>query len=99
MPLIKEDFSECFLFDLICNIVLYFEYLEYMDSEHVSNYLNWNIDSVREIWSETFPNFNFVKMKIQKQSSFVMPGAVTDKDSYISKLEGFERRKNRRYFN
>ena len=99
MPLSKEDFSKCSFFELICNITLCFEYLEYMDSENVSNYLKWNIEFAHKIWLKTFPNFNFVMMKMKKQSSFFMPGVVVDEESYITKLEAFERRKKRRYFN
>ena len=74
MPLIKEDFSDLLLFELISNIAFYFEYLQYMDREYITNYFQWNIEFAREIWPETFPNFNFFVMKIKNQYSFFMPG-------------------------
>ena len=99
MSLVKEDFTECSLFELICNIALYFEYLDFMESEQVAKNLRWNIELASVIWPKTFPIFNCVMMKIKKQSSYFMPGLVVVEQSYISKLEAFERRKKRRYFN
>ena len=71
MPLIKEDFFDLSLFELLTNIALYFDHLEYMQIKHIANYLEWNIEFASEKWPKTFPNFNFVVMKIRKKSSVI----------------------------
>ena len=97
MPLTKKDFEGVPLLEALYNISLYFEYLEFIDSEKIRDYLIWNTEIARDLWP--FPNFNFAICKIRKKSSFFFSGFAVNEDIYYEKLKNFEGEKKRRYFN
>ena len=96
MVLNKEDFKDLSLYELLANISLYFEY---ENEEIMRRYLVWNLELAASLWPENFPSFNFVMMKIKKQSPFFMLKAPAQEEEYIEKLLNFEKRKKRNYFN